>query len=76
MEKCPFLPLKSHLFLLEKRETTEICLAWSVSIVPPTMFSRCEERHHRGGDGGGDWKFCLDRINDNQMLSDFTSLNV
>ena len=40
------------------------------------MFSRCEERHHRGGDGGGDWKFCLDRINDNQMLSDFTSLNV
>ena len=37
---------------------------------------RREERHHRGGDGGGDWKFCLDRINDNQMLSDFTSLNV
>ena len=37
---------------------------------------RREERHHQGGDGGGDWKFCLDRINDNQMLSDFTSLNV
>ena len=42
MEKCPFLLLKSHLFLLEKRETTEICLAWSVSIVPPTMFSHLE----------------------------------
>ena len=37
---------------------------------------RREERHHRGGDGGGDWKFCLDRINDYQMLSDVTSLNV